>query len=205
MIRYTKTVRGILDFIDEFGFITSPIAGNMFYKGNKFAVQQARNRLRSLVENGDIIAKKQPPISEFIYQFKNTTISDHKYYLLNLYSQINLLVDKIEYFKLEETWSEAHRRSDAHIVYSNTINGEKFLGSLLIEFDKFHKTDLNKYIEIYETGEVQRWYANKFNTDLDYFPNVLVINHNEKVNIEKNDNFDVFAVNYNFEGLPKII
>lgn len=205
MIRYTKKIRDILNFIDKYGFITTRICANLFFKDNKYKIDLARRVLTRLVNNKDIIASKDVYGKELIYQFKKNTVSDHKYALLNLYSEINCLVNSIEYFKLEESWKMSSKRSDAHIIVTTNINNEVQFKSFLIEYDKFHKTNPNdKYNEIYNSNEVQEWYKTNYDID-DYFPDVIIINYNGKTEQSTNENFNIVGLDYNFTDLTQKI
>jgi hypothetical protein len=206
MIRYTQKIRNILSFIEKYGFITTRICANLFYKDDKCKIDVARRVLNRLVNNKDIVANKNKYGKELIYQFTKNTISDHNYYLLNLYAEINNIVTKIDYFKLEETWRMAKRRSDAHIIFHNNINGEPDFRSYLIEFDKYHKTNpKEKYNSIYDTDEVQEWYKENHNMD-GYFPDVLIVNYSGNVSKSDNEDFKIIGLDYNFtELLQKIV
>lgn len=205
LIRYTKKVRDILNFIDKYGFITTRICSNLFFKDNKYKIDLARRVLTRLVNNGDIVSNKDVYGKELIYQFKKSTVSDHRYALLNLYSEINCLVHSIEYFKLEETWRESNKRSDAHIIITNNINNELQFKSFLIEYDKFHKTNPNdKYNDIYNSNEVQDWYKGKYNVD-NYFPDIIIINYSGKCEKSTNINFNIIGLDYNFTDLTQKI
>jgi hypothetical protein len=204
MIRYTKKVRDILNFIDEYGFITSNICANIFFKNTKCQIDLARRCLRKLANNKDVIANKHQYGKELIYQFKRNVVSDHKYYLLNFYSEIYKQVTEVKYFKLEETWGS--RRSDAHIIFNNIIDGDDSYKSYLIEFDKFHKTNPNeKYNEIYDSGLVQEWYNENQGID-NYFPDVIIINYSGKCIKSNRDDFNIVGLDYNFTDiLHKVI
>ena len=199
MIRYTQKVRNILNFIDKYGFITSKICANLFYKDNKYKLDMARRTLNKLVNNKDIISNTSCFGKELIYQFNKNIVSEHRYALLNLYSEINCIVNNIEYFKLEEQWLEGKRKSDAHIIISNIINGDEVFKSYLIEYDKYHKTDIKKYEEIYNSNEVQQWYLNRYEIN-NYFPIVMIVNYSGKVN-QNSDNFNIIALDYDFTDL----
>jgi hypothetical protein len=209
MIRYTQKVRNILAFIDKYGFITSYICGNLFYKENKCKIDMARKVLNRLVKNGDIIVNKKSKFGkELIYQHTKNIVSDHSYYLLNLYAEINTVVTKVEYFTLEQTWNTASktRRSDAHIIFYNTVDGEYKFKSYLIEFDKYHKTNpVEKYNEIYDYGDVQDWYKRNCNMD-DYFPDVMIINYSGKCEKSNREEFKIIGLDYDFTDLtPKLL
>lgn len=201
MIRYTQKIRNILAFIDKYGFITTKICSNLFYKDDKFKIDVARRVLNRLVYNKDIVVNKNSYGKELIYQFKKNTISDHKYYLLNLYAEINSIVTKVDYFKLEENWSLSKRRSDAHIIFYNNTNGKPDFKSYLIEFDKYHKTNpIEKYNSIYDTEEVQEWYKENQDEE-DYFPDVIIINYSGQCSKSDRKEYKIIGLDYNFTDL----
>ena len=201
MIRYSQKVRDILHFIEQYNFITTRICANLFYKDDRFKIDVARRVLNRLTNNGDIVANKNKYGKELIYQFKKSTISDHSYSLLNLYGEINNIVNRVEYFKLEETWNLANRRSDAHIIFNITLNGKDVGKSYLIEYDKHHKTNpTEKYNSIYDSGEVQDWYKIKYNQD-NYFPDVIIINYSGKCSKSDRDEYNIIGLDYNFTDL----
>lgn len=200
MIRYTQTTKDILNFIEDYGFITSKICGNIMYKNSRYGVEQARKKLKSLVNNGDIKAYNDRLYGkELLYQKFKKPVSSHKYYLLNFYSEIYKLVDKVEYFKLEETWHFANKRSDGHIIISNSKNGKRYVKGFLIEFEKYHKMEQDKYDTIYETGEVQQWYKLKYGVA--NFPDIIVINYRGETDAITDYSYSIIGLDYNFEGL----
>lgn len=199
MIRYTLKIRNILNFIDEYGFITSRICAYIFFKNSKCQLDMARRTLRKLVNNKDIVANKDKYGKELIYQFKKNIVSDHKYYLLNFYAEIYNQVTEIEYFKLEESWGS--RRSDAHIIFNNIICGQDSFKSYLIEYDKFHKTNpVEKYNEIYDSGCVQEWYREREGLE-NHFPDVIIINYSGKCVSSNRDDYKIIGLDYNFTDL----
>lgn len=200
MIRYTKKVRAILNFIDEYGFITSKICGYVFYKNNKASIEQARHKLTTLYKNGDLIISKNQYGKEYFYQRDKKLITPHKYLLLNLYAEIFHIVDSVDYFKLEENWTISKKKSDAHIIFSNHVNDEKVMRCYLIEYDKHHATEIDKYNTIYSTGEVQGWYLNRFSEE-GIFPDIIQINYNGISKLDTNDKFSVIGLDYDFNDL----
>ena len=204
MIRYTRKVRSILEFVDKYGFITTRICGNIFFKDSKNKDTLARRMLNKLVYNKDLISKTQSYGKELIYQRESKQIAPHKYTLINLYSIIFNTCDEVLYFKIEENWKESKKKSDAHIIFKNNCNGKIKIKAYLIEYDKYHKTDPKKYLTIYSTEEVQEWYEEKFNKK-DFFPNILVINYNGKTDIKTNDSFKSIALDFDFNNLMQKI
>lgn len=195
MIRYTTKTKDILGFIGTYSFATIKIIANIFYKNNKNGKEQARVVLQKLVDNGDIIKWRVDNSSEFIYQFTKAKVSDHKMYLIKLYSELYKLTDEVVYFRLEEQWNESRRRSDAHIIFKV---GE-IIKCYLVEFDKFHCTDKNKYDEIYDSMEVHNWYKNNVNASI--FPDIIIIDSSESTKVESNRDYKVICLDYNFTDL----
>lgn len=197
-MRFTKKTREILNFIDEYGFITNNICSRTIFKGGKQAYTQSQKKLKIMCENKAITKYIHPVTKEFIYQVEKKEVDDHRRMIIDLYSRIYEFADEIIYFKIEETWATANRRNDAHIIFSKD---DSVIG-LLVEFDKHHKTSKKKLDDIYNSGEVQQWYLDKFNVE--YFPSFLIISLLGNTR-HISDNYECLAVNYEFEGLETIL
>lgn len=197
MIRYTRKTREILTFIDQYGFLTSRICAHVFYKDSKYGFNQARNTLRKLTYNGDLIANTQDFGRELFYQLNKKTITKHDYYILNFYGEMNKIATRIEEFHLEQHWLGGKRRTDGLIVIGIDIEDEYYTRPLFIECDFTHKTDKNKYKELYEDKNIQEKYG--------VFPDVVQIAFNDKPTIESNGEFKVIGVDYSFTNLASKI
>lgn len=199
-IRYTKVTREILNFIEDYGFITINICSSIFYKNNKQRYNQARVKLKNLYDNKVLKRWEHPYSGEYIYQFDSKRISDHAKYMLDLYAAVNLLVDKIDYFKLEEPWMGNARRNDAHIVYIK----DDYLGAFLVEFEKYNTTSVKKIDEIFESNEVQEWYKERYG---DYFfPTILLVTPTGRSKCKsETDKWESTSINYNLDGLEDIL
>lgn len=191
--RYTQATRNIINFTEEYGFITVNICANIFYKGNSNPMHQARTKLNTLYNN-KVLARYKNQIGEYIYQVYKKTIGDHNYFVTKLYSYLFKEFDVL-YFKTEKTWLGGKRRSDAHIIIDN---GSKRLG-LLVEFENFHATKREKLDEIYNSGEVQRWYKGEYGVD--YYPITLMITPSGSSKLCDIEEYIVLATNYRFDGL----
>jgi hypothetical protein len=200
LIRYTKKVRAILDFIEENDFITTKICANIFYKDNKASIDQARHKLGLLVKNKDIVRSNKQFGREYIYQRNKKQVPEHKYYIINLYSEIYKNADSIEYFKIEEVWNENRKKSDGHIIYDINLDGVKRRRAYLIEFDKYHATEKDKYIKLFESNEIHDWYKEKYGNE--YFPDIIQINYSGKPKIDCGE-FDVIGLDFEFNDLFK--
>lgn len=195
MIRYTNNTKATLTLIQEYGFTTIRIVANTIFKNRRNGKEQARVTLQRLVDNGDIIKYKVPEHQEFLYQFKKEKVSDHRYYLTNLWSEIYKLAEEIVYFKLEETWSIANKRSDAHIIFRTKDIAKYYL----VEFDKFHSTQIDKYDVIYDSEEVHEWYKKVAGEEM--FPDVLIIDSTGKTKVRSDRDYNVVCIDYRFTDL----
>lgn len=202
MIRYTNKTKAILDFINDYGFITSKICGNIFYKNSKFSVQQARRKLKSLVDNKDIIANTMGFNKELIYQISKRTISNLEYYILNIYSEIYKLCDEILYFKYNDSFENTKEHYDIHIVIKKNINDIATIIGLIIDFEKFNEINKNKYDVIYKNENLQSWYIDNFKKDI--FPNILIVNYSGRTVLSSQD-YKISACDYNFTALNEIL
>lgn len=198
-IRYTKKTREVLNFINEYGFITNNICGKVFYKGNKSSYTQARVILQKLFKNGDIKRYSHETTKEWIYQIEPKLIDDHRKAIIDLYAEMFLLVDTIDYFKIEAIWNISKRRSDAHIIFTKDGNTNSFL----VEYERFHTTPANKIDEIKASGEVQEFYKARYDID-NYFPTLLIISPLATSKCVSSDWLTV-NIDYRFEGLDSLI
>lgn len=193
--RYTQVTRNILNFIDEYGFITINIAASIFYKGNSNPVHQARVKLSTLYKNGALTRYKNE-FGEYIYQIYKKSIGDHNYYIMKLYGYLFANFE-IVYFKPEQVWLGGKRRSDAHIIIHN---GKKRVG-LLVEFEKFHATSQDKLDEMFNSGEIQRWYKDNYDVD-NYYPTTLFVTASGSNKIcDLETEYKTISTNYKFIDL----
>lgn len=193
--RYTQVTRDILAFIDKYGFITINICARIFYNGNKNPAHQARVKLSTLYQNG-AITRYKTETGEYIYQIYKKSLGDHSYYIMKLYAFLFSNFEVI-YFKPEATWLGGKRRSDAHIIISNG----KIRKGLLVEFEKFHPTSQDKLDEMFDSGEIQRWYKDNYNVD-DYYPITLFVTASGSNKIcDVDTEYKTISTNYSFTDL----
>lgn len=198
-IRYTRKTREILTFIQEYGFITTKVCSKVFYKGNANSYTQARVILNKLFKNGDLKRYSHEATKEWIYQTEKKIIDPHRKAMIDLYSEIFLLADSIDYFKVEATWSISNRRSDAHIIFTK----DNIQNAFLVEYERFHCTSQKKADEIYNSGEVQEFYKDKYDID-NYFPNVLIISPLGTSKLSS-DVMNIVNIDYSFMGISSLI
>lgn len=170
-MRFTKATKEILNFIDEFGFITATICSRTIFKEQKHAYVSSCRKLRKMHENKLLKRYTFLESKEYIYQVEKKQVGVHQKVLMDLYSKIFELVDQVLFFNPKETcWKIAKRKSDGHLIYR--VGDDIY--SLLIEIDYTHATSQKKLMDIYQSGEVQEWYKNNYNAD-NYFPSFLIV------------------------------
>lgn len=203
MIKYTKKTREILDFINTYGFITSKICGNIFYKNSKFPMEQARRKLKSLTNNKDIVANTMGFNKELIYQVSKNPISNLKYYIFNIYSRLYKFSDEILYVDFDNIFKNTNKHYDIHIVLKKNINDISTLIGLIIDFEKFHKINKDKYDVIYLNEGLKHFYKNNFNKEI--FPDILIVNYSGKVSVNSSYNYKIKSCDYNFTDLESLL
>lgn len=188
-IRYTKLTKGILSYIDEYGFITIQQCARVFFKGNKQPMIQAQKKLKIMFENEMIKRTIFNFTGEYIYTIQNKSPSFHRMCLMNLYSYI-YSKNEIIYFKIEEKWNVSKKRNDAHIIFKNS-NG--IMIGILIEVDVNHTTSKSKLDALFNSMEIQEWYYEKYKEE--YYPTVIIVNSSGKTSL-KSDQYDVLCFDF---------
>ena len=196
-MRFTKNTRQILDFIDEYRFITSKQCANIFYKGRKLPLIQAQKKLKLMYDNGIIKRNQDKYTKEYIYSFDGNVPNNHKLYLIDLYSYLYNRYEVV-YFNTEEIWNISKRRNDGHII----IKKDGDLIGILIEIDINHITNKAKTDSIYNSGEVQYWYEQNFGVP--YFPSFIIVNASGKSRIHS-EYYEVIATDFTLESLCKML
>lgn len=195
-IRYTQPVKDILEFIDNYGFITVNQCANIIYKGNKKPITQAQQKLKLLYDN-KILKRTLYYTGVYVYSKTTSKPTMHKMLLLDLYSYIYNKYEVV-YFEKESRWELSKRRNDGHIIFIKDCNP---IG-LLLEIDYSHATTKNKLDDIYKTGEVQKWYLDNYEEE--YFPTVLIVNSSGAISYNSSE-YNVVATDFNFNNLVDIL
>lgn len=197
-IRFTKKVRDILEHINNYGFITNKQCALIYFKGAKQPYIQAQTKMKTLYDNGIVKRTECKLNREYMYSIDKEEISDHRMYLMNLYAYLYSKFDII-YFKVEESW-QCKTRNDAHIIIKKD-NGD--MVGILCEIDLYHRTGQEKLDKMYESVEVQQWYKVNYEAE-GYYPSILIVNSSGKTTI-KSDQYEVVAVDFDFNGLDSIL
>jgi hypothetical protein len=133
----------ILEFIDQYGFITIKQTQKILYKQHKRGYECARLRLKRLLDLNYVKESQYKITKEYVYQLKGDTrnIGESRMVALNVYAEIVYLADEVNYFKVEEEWNNGNKkRSDAHIIFTmNKGKSNEYMKSYCIEVENYYK------------------------------------------------------------------
>jgi hypothetical protein len=186
----TPRDKKIIRFMEDINLgLTIEQAALMFFP-KKFAYDYARQRLKKLWSMGATKRYANMYTNELIY-YLDKKPSYHNNAILNVYSCFVAAGYKITSFKPEQQWMDNKYRSDGLIIAEN----ENEIRIVIIEVDHSSTTNLNKYEELYETGELQRLYGD--------FPMVLILSNIERS--YKSESFTVIGLDMRCTNFFKVL
>lgn len=165
----SKRDKKIIKFMESTNLgLTINQAALMFFP-QSFSYDYARTRLRNRWEKNILKRYTNDYTGELIYYLEDTAKptkkpSFHDNAVLNVYANFINLGYKITEFKTNKEWAEGVIKSDAFFIVEN--EDEKRL--IIVEIDVTHPTNLSKYEDLYEIGEIQELYNG-------VFPMVLIL------------------------------
>lgn len=173
--------KDILRFVEKYGGITIYQCAKMYFKNAKHSYDLARKRLKKIYDMGLLKYYTNKMTDERVY-YIDRKLSPHDIYVYNFYAELIYYDAVIHEFIHEPRWMGNKYRSDGFFKFS--FNG--IMRIACVEVDLTHNTNFDKYIEIYESNEIQEKYGG--------FPMIVVIN-DEAIEYS-NDYFDVVALDY---------
>lgn len=174
----------IFNFIDRFSGITISQAGMVFFGNSKFSYDGARKRLRKLTDNGFLKYEEDFVTNKRIY-YRKKKGSSHGMLLADFYA--NLIAEGAAVIEFEKELQLDGCRPDGFVVFQY----KKISKMCFIEIDMQHKTNLDKYVKIYESGYFQKKYGT--------FPVIAIVTcHKPESYKQKKYPFKYVFLNYNF-------
>jgi hypothetical protein len=165
-------------------------AALMFYP-KKFAYDYARLKLKKMWEMGCIKKYTSNYSNELIYYFDKKP-SFHNNSVLNVYANFVSLGYKIKEFREPECeWMDGKYKSDGFIVAEN----DKEIRIVIIEVDHSSITNLKKYEELFESGDLQRKYGD--------FPLLLILTDTDRT--YKSENFEIVSMDVKCSDFQKVL
>jgi hypothetical protein len=180
----------IIKFMEHYGLgLTINQAAMMFFP-KKFSYYYARTRLRTLWNRNLIRKYKNYYTGELIYYFDKKP-SFHNNAVLNVYANFIDAGYEITEFKREREWFGGKYRSDAFIKAEN----DKEARIVIVEVDFKSVTNMNKYEELYASGELQEQYG--------VFPMIIILSDVERA--YTSDNFTVVSIDIRCSDFQKVL
>jgi hypothetical protein len=184
----TNRDRQILRFIETFGGITIYQCSKIYFKDSKHQYDLARKRLKILYDMNLIRYFTNKLTNERVY-CDDKKITPHKTYLLDVYA--TLLTNNVKVLNLdfEPQWLDGKYRSDGFFLIE--YNGTKRI--MCVEVDITHMTKVEKYEEVYASGEIQKKYG--------AFPLIVIVG--DIISEYKSKNFDVVYLDYKLNNFTE--
>ncbi|MCP3925561.1 MAG: hypothetical protein GY714_23580 [Desulfobacterales bacterium] len=174
----------VLEFIDEYKVACTSTIAELFYPSRRMA----QNRLRKLVDVGEIKRTRYYYMEEYIYYQKKNNQFKHNLVLTNFYRELHKR-SKIIRFNKEFTYFDG-LRPDAFIVFS--IGNSKYIAFVEVELSK-KGFDLGKYKKLYM--------SEKYKECLPVFPLIMVISDHK---IKESDEFNIIKIDTELERMEKL-
>lgn len=157
----------ILDSLEQFKFLTLKQIAYLHFPHNGHCFHYARIKIRELEKEGLVKSSRFEGL-KVCHIEDDININYHRLVLLDFYSTLIYNNIKVLDYKFEYHWLNGKRKSDGIFM----INYEGVKQVIVCEIDYTHKTEKQKYEDIYNSQEAQ----NKFGI----FPHVFIINRDGK-------------------------
>jgi hypothetical protein len=204
--------RDILRHIEKYGFITINQCATLFYDNIRTSYTGARKRLQRLTEydmaslndgNDEKLLKYwiNPSSNQKVYSLDGRRVSQHSIYIMDFYSKFKIYNADILYFVKEKKYMKETDYTIVPDAFCRYVpKGYSKSKLIVLEVDYTHKTDLNKYIEWYESGEIQQKYGG-----VDIFPKILIADENPQIkkipkNIKEYGKLDIQFIDFKYNN-----
>ena len=152
---------------ERFGFITLEQFQKIFIPDKNCSYQIASRRLLQIRNAGYVNVARDKATNKNVYVYKGNKLpSAHRIKVLDVYAELIKNGCNVVKFEVEKFWCNGRIRSDGFVIF--TIKDVRYHFFIEVQLAN-HYHNLEKYDELYKTGEVQD-YLQK-----DHFPRVLFI------------------------------
>lgn len=186
----TKNDNEIINFCDTFGGITINQCSKLFYKEAAYKKDLARKRLKKLFDEKYLKGEKDWATNQKVF-FTKKKPSSHSIMIINYNIELITLGAEILEFS-REYQIENICRPDAFVVFKYNNKGKLNF----VEVDMSHKTNLKKYLDLYNTNIFQ----NKYGT----FPEIVIISSTKEYDL-KGYPFTIKVLDYKLNNMKENI
>lgn len=180
----------IINFCDTFGGITIKQCSKLFYKEAAYKQDLARKRLKKLIDEKYLKGEMDWATNQKVFYISKKP-SSHTIMIINYNIELIFLGAEVLEFQ-KEYQIENICRPDAFIVFKYNNKGKLNF----VEVDMSHKTNLKKYLELYNT--------NKFQSKYGTFPEVVIISSTREYDL-KGYPFAIKVLDYNLSAMEEKI
>lgn len=189
----------IVKHFEKYKYATIAQIEKIFMRDTTYSYWIAARRLKKIAEAGFIKIYHDEFTNENIYIYKGDkdlkppTLS--RLILLDVFAEMMYSGFNVEFYKIEKFWMGDKIRSDALAVF--TIKKKRYHFFIEVQLSN-HAHDLGKYDVLFESGEVQKFFAK------DHYPRILFISDIEYPNT-KIKSTEVIQLDTKLHMFPSIL
>lgn len=200
MLQLRNRDKNIINFIQNYGYLSIQQCADIFYKDHKMKYDESRKRLRQLYNN-KLINRLIISNNKCIYIDLNDNrkkLNWHRYYLIQFYCLL-IKYGAIKTFIKEYEFKDMGIRSDGfcELIYNNKLI------TMFIEIDYSHNTQIDRYDKLYEDGRIQDYYLKKYNQSI--FPEVVIVKENIPKRITESDNYNIIYLDFSLSNFERVL
>jgi len=197
MIKLRQRDNDIINFINNYGFLSIQQCANIFYTDNKMKYDEARKRLKKLYDN-KLLHRLFIDNNKIVYTSNHKFVNWHRYLLIQFYSLL-CQYGKINTFITEYQFTDMGIRPDGffELIFNNQLI------SMFVEIDYSHNTELDRYEKLYKDGRIQEYYKDRYGKVI--FPEVVVVKKNIPKNLLYSNNYKIIYLDFTFNDFSKVL
>lgn len=167
----TDRDKQIILHLEKYKYATIEQLEKIFFREQKNSYNIVRRRMAEIKKAGYVKAIRDIEINKVVYVYddgKSKGPDMHRLIILDILATLHQQGFNVKTFEVEKAWKGGEIRSDAFTVF--TLENAKIRNQFFIEVQlSNHPCNLDKYDNLYDTGEVQQYLGR------DIYPRILYI------------------------------
>lgn len=192
----TERDKEIIEYFAKYKYATINQLEKIFFRDAQYSYNICRRRLRELRFKEYIKVEKNVEINKNIYMLNRDFITmpgTETIIALDVYAKLKELDFNIVDFQINKSWGDSGIKSKAFFIF--TVENRRY--TFFLEVNNLKKElDLEKYVKLRESGEVQKYLSR------DFFPKIMVLSD---VDIEGYKDLKMTKVNTNLSNIAHIL